>query len=218
MQRILKIFTLISLVYVLPLTLNISLVTDLRIIILALAGAVMLLTQPDISAEEASNKRDTDRFSVIFILVAGFLSQVIPVVEWAYFKNADNQFVTMLGFIMIVSGLSFRIWAIRTLGRFFTSTVQIVEGHRVIKTGPYALVRHPSYTGAYISMVGSAVFLNAPIGIIGAVILMAIAYRMRIKTEEKALIEEFGQEYIEYIRTTPGFIPFLSLRKGIALD
>lgn len=213
MVRLLKAVVLIVLVYVVPLVGAPQLILSYKILILCVAGAVLLLSQPDISTKDATMMDSMDRRSVTILLVAGLISHMLPVVEWAYVgtgaKGTDHVVVTLAGLAMIAAGLGIRVWAIRTLGRFFTSTVQIVDGHRVVKHGPYALARHPSYLGAYLAIVGSAVVLNTVAGTIVAAALMLGAYTYRVRVEERALVEAFGDEYREYQRQTARIIPLI---------
>jgi len=213
MNRFLKSLAFVALVYVAPLLGVPKAIFDYKILVLAVACTVMFLTQPELSFRDAGENQRTDRKSVLFILIAGALSQIVPVVEWGYFSRngstAGSYYVTFIGLALIIGGLALRIWSIRKLGRFFTATVQIVEGHRLVKEGPFALVRHPSYLGAYLAIVGSAIFLNAPIGTLCAAMLMLYAYKKRITAEEVALIQAFGEDYREYQQTTKMIVPFV---------
>ncbi len=118
-------------------------------------------------------------------------------------------FLIIAGSILLLTGTIFRLYAISVLGKYFSATVQIKDGHRIIKAGPYKLLRHPSYTGAYIVMRGSAVFLHSIIGILVFGIGMLLIYHLRIKTEEKTLIQNFGKEYLDYSRRTWKMFPFV---------
>jgi protein-S-isoprenylcysteine O-methyltransferase Ste14 len=95
------------------------------------------------------------------------------------------------------------------LGKHFTATVQLQKGHRLITNGPYGIIRHPSYLGALIALIGSAIFLNSLVGTITAVAAMMIAYLVRINAEEKMLVNSFGNRYREYQKNTKKLIPFI---------
>lgn len=211
MSKFINCLILILLAYVLPLIFKPELLLHYKIIVLAVASVLMLLTQPDFNTGEAKEKKKSDQGTVILILAAGLVSQILPIIEWGYadfgYENGSNIIFTTFGIGLIIGGLAFRIWSIRVLGKYFTATVQIVDNHRVIKSGPYAIVRHPSYLGAYLAIVGSSIFLNAPLGAIVASALMFFAYKKRIAAEENVLINEFGDEYLSYINSTPGIIP-----------
>ena len=200
-------------VYVLPLLGNRELLLNIKIFFLVAVYTILFLTQPDVSIKDTRRSSKTDRYSVIVILVAAALSQIVMVIEWGYFNNKLKVFEYWLwpltGFIFLVSGTIFRIWSIQTLGRFFTATVQLKEGHQIVKTGPYAFVRHPSYLGSHVAIIGSGLFLQTTIGTLFAAFIMYLAYRLRIRVEEQALVKAFGVQYTEYQRSTKRLIPLL---------
>lgn len=199
--------------YLLPLAGAFDLIVNPKGIILSVTAVIMLLTQPVFDSREARDKSATDRNSVYLILILGLLNQIVPVIEWGYFgtgaNGTESAITCPIGLAMMLGELALRIWSIRTLGKFFTAPVQIVEGHRVIKHGPFAIVRHPSYLGAFVAIIGGAVFLNAPVGTVTASVLMAIAYKKRLASEETTLLKEFGDDYLEYSRSTAKIIPFV---------
>ena len=92
------------------------------------------------------------------------LSVVAGVVEWAYFRNAAeiSQQLQLSGCCFIIVGIVVRVWAIQVLGKQFTATATLqTTTIKLYKAGPYKFVRHPSYLGAFLAIIGSAVFLNA---------------------------------------------------------
>src|SRR5579871_4039046 len=96
-----------------------------------------------------------------------------------------------------------------TLGRYFTFDVAVRAGQPVVQSGPYRFVRHPAYSGTLLSLFGIGVELAnvASIVVILAGTLLGLLYRVRV--EEKALIEALGQPYVDYMRHTKRFIPFV---------
>lgn len=195
----------------LPLCLRLEGLLDPRIILLTVASAMVFYTQPAPKPEEARDQQQTDRNSFWWITVMSLLSLHVPIIEWAYLHDMQTVYSWSfpLGAAILLFSIGFRVWAIRTLGRFFTATVQIVDEHQVVQSGPYALVRHPSYTGAYLSYVGTGVMLEAWWGLLFAVIAMGLAYYQRITAEEKALLTHFGEAYAEYSAKTKRLIPFI---------
>ncbi|MEL6657600.1 MAG: isoprenylcysteine carboxylmethyltransferase family protein [Bacteroidota bacterium] len=196
---------------VLPLIGRLSGLLDPRIILLAVASALVFLTQPTPQLEEAKAQAGTDKQSFWWITVMSLLSLHVPLIEWAYFHDLQTQYdwTFPLGAALLVLSIIFRVWAIQTLGRFFTATVQIVDEHQVVQTGPYALVRHPSYTGAYLSYVGTGIMLEAWWGLAFAAVAMGIAYYQRISAEEETLLAHFGEAYEQYSQRTKRLIPFV---------
>ena len=196
---------------VLPLIGRLAGLLDPRIILLTVASALVFLTQPTPEPEEAKAKAGTDKQSFWWIAIMSLLSLHVPLIEWAYFHDMQTQYDWSfpLGAAILVLSIVFRVWAIRTLGRFFTATVQIVNEHQVVQTGPYAWVRHPSYTGAYLSYVGTGIMLEAWWGLAFAAIAMGMAYYQRIKAEEATLHAHFGEAYERYSEKTKRLIPFV---------
>jgi protein-S-isoprenylcysteine O-methyltransferase Ste14 len=196
------------LAYVLPLALRPELILHYKILILMGAAVTVFLTQPSFEGQEAKEHKADDQNSVVLILLFSLLATAIPVAEWGYWHPGRHHSVCFFaGLGLIVLGTGLRVWAIRTLGRFFTPTVQIQDGHRLIQEGPFAWVRHPSYTGALTTALGSAVLLESWWGLLVAAACMMIAYYLRITAEEKALVRNFGTAYEEYQRRSKRLIP-----------
>lgn len=176
-----------------------------------MGSIAMWLTQPPVSLKETREQKSSDRFSVVLILGMSVISVVVPVIDWAYFNLQHNQldWITFLGFLMIIVGILFRSWSVRALGKYFTATVQIQEQHQLIVKGPYHIVRHPSYLGAFLAIIAGGVILHSLLGLIVAVIAMLIAYFVRIRIEERELSKQFGAAYLTYQKETKMFIPYV---------
>jgi protein-S-isoprenylcysteine O-methyltransferase Ste14 len=114
-----------------------------------------------------------------------------------------------LGIALMVAGIALRQWSILVLGRFFSTTVKIISGHRIVTNGPYRLIRHPAYTGSLLTLVGLGLSSRTWGGTLVIVALFGLVYNYRISVEEKALQAEFGQDYIDYAGKTKRLIPFL---------
>ncbi|MDB5249774.1 MAG: hypothetical protein JWQ40_4168 [Segetibacter sp.] len=195
---------------VIPLLSSPELIFHYKNLIIIAANSSVWLFQPALSARETSENKTNDKYSVLLIIMMSLLSTVIPIVDWAYFSNPaeSNTIATVIGFILVWSGVILRNYSVKLLGRYFTPTIQLQKGHELITSGPYRIVRHPSYTGALLAIVGSAVFFNSIVGTISAIIAMMIAYAVRIKAEEKALTVVFGNVYHRYQKRTKKLIPF----------
>ena len=195
----------------LPLIGNPALIFNPKILIIITGSVCVWLTQPAFSVAETTDKKQSDKFSVILILLMSLISGIVPIVDWAYFNADKNNLSTMTiaGFIMIATGILFRAWAVKTLGKYFTPTVQITEEHKLIDSGPYKIIRHPSYFAAFLSITGAAVLLESVTGIAVSIIAMSIAYYVRIGIEERKLLEHFGNSYRTYMLHTKKIIPFV---------
>jgi protein-S-isoprenylcysteine O-methyltransferase Ste14 len=114
----------------------------------------------------------------------------------------------LLGLFLIVAGFAILLTAQITLGRNHASVPMIWEDHQLIRHGIYRLVRHPLYLGVITVCIGLAVFGPSLLGLVIMSLLIPI-FIIRIRIEERLLIETFGDAYREYQRTTRMLIPFL---------
>jgi protein-S-isoprenylcysteine O-methyltransferase len=164
---------------------------------------IVMLSQPAMTFREAS-----DRGSALGIFVAMIVTQLAAVIDFGLHQS-EYPAALITGAAIAAAGLTLRLWAIRTLGRFFTSAVRVVGGQSVVSAGPYRVLRHPSYTGALLTALGTAVALESVVGAALVLALCVPAYLYRIATEEKALIAELGDTYAAYRRGTWGLVPGL---------
>lgn len=107
-----------------------------------------------------------------------------------------------LGLLLMVAGCIFRQWALIHLGRFFSRTVQIESGHKVITTGPYRWIRHPAYTGMLGVYTGAIMALGTWLGTFLTFVIVTIGLLYRIRVEEQTLISTFGDEYRFYMKNS----------------
>jgi protein-S-isoprenylcysteine O-methyltransferase Ste14 len=125
--------------------------------------------------------------------------------------NAGNA-VTYALALVVLAGVLFTWWARIHLGRFWSNEITRKEGHRVIDTGPYALVRHPIYTGLIAAILATGVAVGTVTAILGAV-LIAFGLSVKAKAEEGFLTSELDPSaYDSYRRRVPMLIPFLPHR------
>jgi protein-S-isoprenylcysteine O-methyltransferase Ste14 len=112
-----------------------------------------------------------------------------------------------VGAAVLALGLAFRAWAVHELGRFFKFTVVVQADHRVVDTGPYRLIRHPSYTGLLMAELGLGIMLGTWLSIPAAVLPPLIGFGARIRREERVLARELGEPYREYMTRTHRLVP-----------
>lgn len=154
----------------------------------------------------------TDRGSMTFIILASWLAfpAAFTVSSWSRFALLNHRIVWFgLGIAILAAGSMLRQYCFRTLGRFFTGNVRIHTDHTVIEDGPYRLVRHPSYTGGMLMYLGTGLALTNWLSALILVGMGAITYAYRVYVEEQALGTSIGQPYLEYMRRTKRFVPFV---------
>ncbi len=128
----------------------------------------------------------------------------------AYFGVGDLPHVLFsVGIAAMVAGIVVRQWAIAVLGAFFSRSVRVLTGHRVVRTGPYRYVRHPAYSGAILTLVGMGLALTSAGAALVILAAAAFVYGYRIHVEEAFLMQELGDEYVAYAKETKRIIPFL---------
>ena len=133
-----------------------------------------------------------------------FLTFVLP--AWRF---PDVRQFRVPGFCLFVLGLSLRWFSIIHLGRFFTTNVAIVPDHRVIDSGPYRFIRHPSYTGALLAFLGLGLCLGNLVSLLVLTVPIFFAFLWRIRLEERAMVEALGERYRSYMQRTKCLIPFV---------
>jgi protein-S-isoprenylcysteine O-methyltransferase len=111
------------------------------------------------------------------------------------------------GIAVFVLGLTIRWYAIVHLGRFFTVNVAIATDHRVIDTGPYRFVRHPSYTGALMAFLGLALCLANWASLAVLMVPVFLVFLRRMRVEEAALLQAIGDQYRDYMNRTKRLVP-----------
>ena len=209
MKKIPFTLAVIALCQIAPLLAAPALLLHWKMLAIMTAAALLWLSQPAIRPGEVQANRSSDRSTLWLILIAAGVSTVTPEMEWAYYLDTYEGLPSWnaFGLALMITGTSFRLWAIRSLGRYFTATVQTVTAQPLVSTGPYAVVRHPSYLGAYAAVLGCAVLLQAPVGFGVAAFTMFYAYYQRIKVEEQILKGYFGETYDHYAARVKRLLP-----------
>jgi protein-S-isoprenylcysteine O-methyltransferase Ste14 len=100
-------------------------------------------------------------------------------------------------------------WSAITLGAFFRTSVQLLDGQRLVTRGPYRILRHPAYSAGMLVFTGIGLAMGNWLSLAGAVLAVAIAYTWRIRVEEIALRERFGAEFEAHRKRTWAIIPLV---------
>jgi protein-S-isoprenylcysteine O-methyltransferase Ste14 len=113
----------------------------------------------------------------------------------------------LAGLVVFAGGIWLRTAAVIALGRFFTYTVQVDSEQPVIDTGPYRLIRHPSYTGLLMASLGVGIALDNWPSIAACLLPPLAGFTLRLLQEERILVEQLGEPYREYMRRTKRLVP-----------
>ncbi|MCL4562420.1 MAG: isoprenylcysteine carboxylmethyltransferase family protein [Chloroflexi bacterium] len=113
------------------------------------------------------------------------------------------------GIALIWAGIFLREWSIFLLGPSFSIVVQVKSNQKLITTGPYRWMRHPSYTGSILTLAGIGLGVGTWVGAVLAIAIAIVGYSYRVRVEERVMLEAFGQEYLEYMHHTGRFVPWI---------
>jgi protein-S-isoprenylcysteine O-methyltransferase len=175
----------------------------------SLLGAVLGLSEVGLAIFKRSRRTDaaTDAGSLrmLWIVIgcsiaaASVLSPGVSVPPAMYYG----------GLALFVFGALLRWYSIVHLGRFFTVDVDVSADHQIVDTGPYRLIRHPSYTGILLEFLGFALCLGSALSVLIMMVPIIAAFLYRIRVEEAALERGMGERYVAYRSRTKKLIPFV---------
>lgn len=149
-------------------------------------------------------------FRVFLFLIAITLvsTRLIPL-RWLYLPLWPSGFWPFwLGAAVTVAGILFAVWAREHLGSNWSRSVTIKQGHELITTGPYAVVRHPIYTGILTGFLGVAIAITQVRGIV-ALALIFLVFWLKLRLEEQWMRSQFGETYGAYARQTAALVPYV---------
>lgn len=118
-----------------------------------------------------------------------------------------STIITWLAAVLCLAGLAFSIWARLTLGRNWSGTVTLKEGHELILRGPYRFVRHPIYTGLFAMILATAIAFGHLVAFVG-VLLAFVSFWIKLGYEEKVMLSQFPDQYTAYQKRVKRIIPF----------
>jgi protein-S-isoprenylcysteine O-methyltransferase len=176
-------------------------------------GLIYVLSELGLALKKrakADESRIEDRGSLTLLWIV-IVASVTLAFNIAYALPAagmgDVPTLRFLGMAVFAAGLAIRWYAIVHLGRFFTVNVAIAASHRLIDTGPYRFVRHPSYTGALMAFLGLALCLANWASLAVMLVPVLLVFLRRMHVEERALLQAFGDQYRDYMHRTKRLIP-----------
>jgi len=131
-----------------------------------------------------------------------------PIVDHQF---ALNIFVQMLAIALIVSSVVFEVAAFKELGKQWSLQARVLEGHELITTGVYSIVRHPIYTALLARLIATGLTFSHWMAITIAVIVYLIGTKIRTVSEDRLLGEAFGEKFEDWKASVPSLIPFIKI-------
>jgi protein-S-isoprenylcysteine O-methyltransferase Ste14 len=169
--------------------------------------AVALFSRGNLSPGEREDRGN--RWVLIAFALIGLLAAYLPAyTDRKELWTLDGESVRWLGVALFIAGGALRLWPVFVLGRRFSGLVAIQPGHALVTTGIYSIIRHPSYLGLVVNMLGWALAFRSGIGVLLTALVIPPLVA-RIRAEETLLRLQFGDEYAAYCRRTSRLIPGL---------
>jgi len=164
-----------------------------------LAGAVF-------TKRTARSQTTGSRLIHLLLAATGFMLMFRGPLGWRFMPA--SPIIAFAGLALTIAGVAVAVWARVILGSNWSALVTIKQDHQIIRRGPYALVRHPIYSGGLLALLGTAIAFGEVRGLAGFA-LVFIAWWMKSRLEESFLESQFGASYTQYKREVKGLIPFV---------
>jgi protein-S-isoprenylcysteine O-methyltransferase Ste14 len=122
---------------------------------------------------------------------------------------ANDWWTLGLGIAIVLAGIALRAWAIVSLGRYFRREVTIEPGQRLVRSGPYRMLQHPSYAGLFLIFAGFGLAFGSWVAAAVALVVVFVGTLPRMRVEERALARTFGAEYADYASSRARVLPYV---------
>jgi protein-S-isoprenylcysteine O-methyltransferase Ste14 len=123
--------------------------------------------------------------------------------------SINNSTIYYVGLIFVFLGMTIRIIAVLTLREYYTKTLKIIDTHKVINRGIYNIIRHPGYLGVITFLTGCGLLTGNLISITLIILIVPYSYSKRIMVEEQMLLDNFKDDYKNYMESTYKLIPYI---------
>jgi protein-S-isoprenylcysteine O-methyltransferase Ste14 len=156
-------------------------------------------------------KADAGSSQVLWIsgVISILLVVSAPILNTQQIGYWNNAIVGWIGLTLMLGGLAMRYWAARTLGEFYTKTLQIIQRQKIVNQAPYNVIRHPGYLGTLLMEIGAGLAVTNWVVLLALLVIGVTSPAHRIGVEEKMLEANFGEKYKVYSDHTWKLIPFL---------
>lgn len=176
-------------------------ISDGVISLIVIAGGAVFITFAQLARRRAVAERGGS------LRTSTGLPQLVPYFFWVPYvvvwlrigPKVDLAESLQLGGVALSAlGIAFSLWAIVTLGRHYDLVLEVHAGHELVRSGPFAWVRHPVYTGLALHFIGACLATGNVLLIVGTLVVTLPAFYARARAEERLLREQFGAEYERY--------------------
>lgn len=151
------------------------------------------------------------RVPYTLVVIVSFLLVFDPMFGTGFLARRfvpDSPAVQFAGLAVTIAGVAVAFWARAILGGNWSSVVTIKKDHELIRCGPYAFVRHPIYTGILMMLLGTVLVVGQVRGLISLALSFA-GWRMKSLIEERFMMDQFGERYVDYKRHVKALIPWI---------
>jgi protein-S-isoprenylcysteine O-methyltransferase Ste14 len=151
------------------------------------------------------------RYGILFLEIAGFVLLFVGETGIGILGQKvlpRTYALDVTGVVLTWAGIALALWARWHLGQYWSARITIKEDHQLIRTGPYARLRHPIYSGLDLAAIGSALAIDRWRCVVG-VFLIILGYWIKAKKEERMLTAQFGADFQEHCRHTGFLFPRL---------
>jgi protein-S-isoprenylcysteine O-methyltransferase Ste14 len=167
------------------------------------AWLIVWLALPRAGARDERRESGGSRAVHLSLLTIAFVAVYAPVGP----RFDAGRSVERLGIAVSLAGFAIMIWARLHLGTAWSGRITVGEDQRVVRSGPYRLVRHPIYSGFLLAFLGSVLVAHSPAAIAGLAVCIG-TYARKIVVEERLLAATLGDAYARYQREVKAIIPF----------
>ncbi len=163
---------------------------------------------------ELKTKRKTipgpvkENLTLRLFMLAGTLMLVGSITELLVRGPKWNWPTCLAGWVCAVLSFALRRRAIAALGKFWSLHVEIRESHEFVRSGPFRWMRHPTYFSMMLELLALGLIMNAFVTLLIVALIFVPALLMRLRLEETALVEKFGETYKSYQLSTPALFPY----------
>ena len=175
-------------------------------IIIVLIYLIWIIFESRISIKENEKGNKTSDYGTLEFYA---ISQALTFLSALWFNTIwlSPSLCHFLGFIIFIFGICFRLWAINTLGHYYSHIVREVDDHKIIDSGPYKYIRHPAYAGMIITHFGIVLYFFNLVTLLIFFLALIPAIILRIFVEEKTLFRIEG--YSDYAQNHKRLIPLI---------